>query len=250
MFLTIYNEFDMVFKLDGLSQETTKSPLSCCIDKKALIQDLLDKLHQIPYEFLSTDHDQDILEVASKLKDDLEIDFSAPLISTKDLKAALIKASENSSIKQPPFLNPAMSVCNLFDLASKMQESKKKEHFTDLQNINTDLDLLSKCLGAFQTQKAGKPIDFSTSADIKELIDQVKTKWGFPEGTSCYTWENKNEVTSFLTQKTKELTHRSSETMLHLQHQADQLKSMVDITKNMLDEDAKLKETILRKIQG
>lgn len=237
----------MFLDIEAIKPSSSPERLHQVLDKKAIRADLLQKLDLLPYQNLSFEHDRDLLDLARYFEDEIDLDLSAPLISKKDLKAALIQAEEKPAIKQPSFLNPAHEVCNLFNLAASIQDKKKKEHFSSLQSINQDLDLISKVLGAFQTCKDDQKVDFSQNEEMKALISEVKSKWGFPESDKPFVWENKNQVTAFLTQKTKEMTHRSSESMLHLQHQADLMKTMADITKNMLDEDAKLKATIINK---
>jgi hypothetical protein len=210
-------------------------------------QDLLKKLEDFPYENIHLENDQELAELIYTLGEEIGIDLNSSLVSKNEL---IEKINKSINPEPKPFLNPAVSVCNLFELASTLQESKKAEHFKSLQAINADLDLLGALVGHFQNSSLDQKVDFNQNSDIKILIDKAQTKFGFPISSKPYVWENKQEVISFLTQKTKELTHRSQETMLHLQHSADKLKSMVDITKNILDEDAKLKDTIIKRSAG
>ena len=211
-----------------------------CDEAKALLEQML---HDFPYESINLEKDIEFTELLKLLEKELKLDLDRTLIPKSEILNKL-----NEEYKLPPkFYNPAQDVCHYFDLVSKNQEAKKLEHFESLQKINKDLELLGKALSFFQISSSLDKVDFSTNDEAKIVIEQVRALCGFPETKLPYVFENKTEVCTFLNQKIKELTHRSSETMLHLQHGADQLKAMVDITKSMIEEDSKLKDYIIRK---
>jgi len=207
---------------------------------------LLEALNDFPYDNVNLEKDDYLASLIYSLKNELKINLDCTLIS----KASLIEELTQKESRPKGYLNPAKDVCSYFDLVSRKQNEKKQKHYDDLSSINKDLESLGRALSVFQTASITDECDFSKDKEKQIILDQIKQKFGLPPETSPYVWSNKNEVTAFLNQKIKELTHRSSEVMLHLQHDADQLKSMVDITKNILDDDAKLKDYIIRKSQS
>jgi len=236
-------EVDMNFKIDSQMCEKISPHESSSPEIKQLKIQLKNLLADFPYSHINLEKDHDFFELIEPLQEELKIDLSQTLISKQSLLAAL----EEKKLINEPFLNPATDVLNLFDIASRLGESKKKAQFEALQSINSELDLLGKVLAAFQCSSLDETIDLNQRPDILSLIDHIKAKHGFPLSTKSNIWSNKQEVTAFLNQKIKELTHRSSEAMLHLQHQADQLKSMVDVTKIMIEEDSEFKKSTIRK---
>lgn len=235
-----------------IETQATPSPIADSQKKKELEQikqQLMAVLNDFPYDTINLEKDTHITEILDLIQDDISFDCSSVIISKDKLIEALL-CKKCASEKQESInydLNPALKTLSYFDLVAKNQEQIKAKQYQKFQEISSDLDLLAQGMSLFQTQSSGEKIDFSSNEKAKTLIDSIKSKWGLPVGTSPYAWDNKNDVISFLTQKQKELTHRSQEVMLNLQHCADQLKSMVDATKEMIKANSDLCEYINRK---
>ncbi len=209
-----------------------------------LKQGLIALIESWPYESINLEQDTQFSDLIDQIQD-LELDPSQNLISKAELLAKL-----QPSLQPAPFLNPAKAVLSYFDLVAGVQENKKLEQFSTLQTINQDLELLSKILGEFQSASTTDRVDLSKKADIQQLIDTASKKFGFPSQSQPYVWEDKNQVIAFLNQKTKEQMHRSSEAMLHFQHQTDLMKTMRDTTQEMLEGHEALIRTILQHSGG
>lgn len=239
----------MGLKVDGQVQETSTPCQLKSIEIAEIKQRLIHILHDFPYDTVNLETDTHITDLLDLIKDELDIDHSAVLVSKDNLMEAL-SCKKCSTEKQEPanhHLNPAQTALSYFDLVAQEQERKKALQYQKFQQINQDLEALAQAMALFQTSAAGDKVDFSSNEEAKAIIDSVKQKWGLPQGSNPYIWDNKNQVVSFLTQKQKELTHRSQEVMVYLQEGANQLKSMVDATKEMLKLDSDLREYINRK---
>lgn len=237
----------MSFKIDSHSPEKSAFGRESSLDLESTKQKLLSLLNDFPYETIHLEKDTEIRELLELIQDKIDIDLSQTLVKKQDV---IDKINEKKQEPVSSFHNPAVSVLSYFDLASKIQEKKKMEQFEKLQEINNHMDLLGKLLSLAQTESSGENIDFQNNKEAQVIIDQIQEKFGLPQTKKPYVWENKQELMSYLNQKIKEQTHKSSESMVHLQHQADQLKSMVDITKEILKSDSELKEYIIRKTQS
>lgn len=239
----------MDLKVTGLMpKETTPSELKS-VEIAEIKQRLIHILNDFPYQNVNLETDTHITDLLNLIQDDIDFDSASTLVSKDKLLEALL-CEKCSTEKQEPVnthLNPAQNALSYFDLVAQNQEQKKVDYYKRLKDINFDLDQLSQAMTLFQTNAQGDKIDLSSHEQGKAFIDIIKQKWGLPPGSSAYTWDNKNEVISFLTQKQKELTHKSQEVMLNLQTTADQLKSMADATKEMLKTDDDLRAYINRK---
>lgn len=236
-------------KIDSQTQSFFAPKQKEAIDITALKMQLVDMLKDFPYDTVNLETDSHIIDVLDLIKDDVEIDRSSVIISKDKLIEALLSDKCDVKKQEPTEnnLNPAMNTLSMFNLVSQNQEKSKAQQYQKFQEISADLDNLSQTMSLFQTQSSGDRIDFSSNDQAKSIIDKVRIKWGLPPGSSPYAWDNKQDVISFITQKQKELTHRSQEVMLNLQHCADQLKSMVDATKEILKLNNDLIEYINRK---
>lgn len=236
-------------KIDSQTQSVFAPKPKEAVDIAALKLQLVDMLKDFPYDTVNLETDSHIIDVLDLIKDDVEIDRSSVIISKDKLIEALLSDKCDVKKQEPTDnnLNPAMSTLSMFNLVSQNQEKSKAQQYQKFQEISADLDTLSQAMSVFQTQSNGDRIDLSSNDQAKAIIDKVRSKWGLPPGTSPYSWDNKHDVVAFITQKQKELTHRSQEVMLNLQHCADQLKSMVDATKEILKLNNDLIEYINRK---
>jgi prefoldin subunit 5 len=242
----------MTLKIDSQFQSLMAQKHDSNVDVAQVKRQLIEMLNDFPYESVNLETDHHITEALDLIQDDIDFDRSSVIVSKDKLIEALL-CEKCATEKQEPLknhMNPAMSALSYFDLVAQNKEREKAAQFQKFQEISSDLDKLSQAMSVFQTSSNGEKIDLSANPNAKAIIDSVRQKWGLPQGSGPYAWDNKNDVIAFLTQKQKELTHRSQEVMLNLQHHADQLKSMVDATKEMIKANNDLCEYINRKTAG
>ena len=214
------------------------------------VQALLELLECFPSPFVHLQKDGKISEKIEELRGPLDISPLEERIEKKILiekLQALIGKQSPEDKKDKGFLDPSRSVLNLFDLVSKKQEAKKKEHFDNLNSINQELAKINKLLGIIHVESKDGRLDLSLHEEAKALIDEIEAKYGMVQSSKPYVYENRNDGIAYLNQKAKEISSKTSEEMMFLQQGVDQLKSFVDITREILKQDHETKKHILSK---
>jgi hypothetical protein len=214
------------------------------------VSELLAMLSDFPNSYVHLSKDGKLSEKIDEIKTELDISPLEERIEKKILIEKLSSLLGKETIdykKDNNFLDPSRSVLNLFDLVSKKQEAKKKEHFEKLQGINEELAKINQLIGIVHVQSKEGRVDLSKMEDATKLIDEITAKYGMVDQKTPYVFENRNDLIAYLNQKAKEISNKTSEEMMFLQQGVDQLKSFVDITREIVKQDSETKKHILSK---